>query len=62
MLLVSKSGLAEENVVEVFHRYGVHWCSFSLCIFKGNNKMAVFPFPFHIFMPLANLWFIRFQG
>ena len=24
--------------------------------------MVVFPIPFHIFMPLANLWLIRFQG
>ena len=24
--------------------------------------MVVFPFPFHIFMPLANLWVIRLQG
>ena len=24
--------------------------------------MGVFPFPFHISMPLANLWLIRLQG
>ena len=27
MLLVSKSGLVEENAVEVFHHYGVHLSS-----------------------------------
>ena len=27
--------------------------------FRENKNMVVFPFPFHIFMPLANLWFIR---
>ena len=27
MLLVSRSGLVEENTVEVFHYYGVHLCS-----------------------------------
>jgi hypothetical protein len=34
------------------------WCKISL---QGNN-VAVYPFLLHIFMPLANLWFIRLQG
>ena len=66
MLLVSRSGLVEEDVVEVFHYYGFHlfsfyWCTIST-LFRENNNLAVFPFPYHIFMPLANLWFIRLQG
>ena len=32
------------------------WCKIS-SPFKENNNVVVFPFPFHIFMPLANLWF-----
>jgi hypothetical protein len=38
----------------------------SLCtissLFRENNNVVVFPFPFHIFMPLANMWFILLQG
>ena len=30
MLLVRKYSLVEENAVEVFHKYGVHWLSFYL--------------------------------
>ena len=37
------------------------WCEISNH-FKENNNLVVFPFPFHIFMPLTNLWFIRLQG
>jgi hypothetical protein len=29
--------------------------------FRKNNNVVVFPIPFHIFMPLANLWLIRLQ-
>ena len=29
--------------------------------FRENNNVVVFLFPFHIFMPLANLWFIQQQ-
>ena len=37
------------------------WCTIS-SLFRGNNNVVVFPFPFHIFMPLTNMWFIRLQG
>ena len=30
--------------------------------FRENNNVVVFPFPFNIFMPLTNLWFIHLQG
>ena len=30
--------------------------------FRENIKAVVFPLPFHIFMALANLWFIHLQG
>ena len=30
--------------------------------FREKNKVVEFPFPFHIFMPLANLWLILLQG
>ena len=26
-----------------------------------NNNVAIFPFTFNIFMPLANVWFILFK-
>ena len=29
---------------------------------RENNNVVVFPFPFHIFMPLNNSQLIRFQG
>jgi hypothetical protein len=57
MLLVSRSGLGEENAVEVFHHCGVNLSS----TFRENNNVLLLPFPFHIFMPLANLWFIHVQ-
>ena len=34
ILLVSRSGLVEENAVEVFHHYGVHLFSFFLVKFQ----------------------------
>ena len=34
----------------------------SLSPFRLNDNTVVFPFPFHIFMPLANLCSIRLQG
>ena len=37
------------------------WCKIS-SHFRENNNVVVFLFPSHIFMPLANLWFICFQG
>ena len=56
MLLV-RSALVEEDGAEVFHHYFVHLsCSF-LSEFQNNN-VTVYPFPYHIFMPLANVWFI----
>ena len=30
--------------------------------FRVNNNVVLFPLPFHVFMPLANLWLIRLQG
>ena len=66
MLLVSMSGIVEENAVELFHHYGFNLPSSFLCKistpFKENNSVAVFQFTFHIFVPLAHLWFIRLQG
>ena len=57
MLLVSRSGLVEEDAVEVFYHYGVHLSSsflmYNFKSFRENNNVVVFPFPFHIFMPLA---------
>ena len=34
LLFVSKSGLVEEDTVEVFHRYGVHLSPSFLCKFQ----------------------------
>ena len=114
ILLVSGSGLGEENAVEVFHHYDVHLNSsflifigprgtrmgsgegstmrnFMVCtvhlilvrvsksrrlrwaghiarmdvtfqVFSGgNNKVVLFPFSFHIYIPSANMWIIRRQ-
>jgi len=62
MLLLSRSGLVQENAVEVFHHYGVNLSSSFLCKisspFMENNNVVVFRFPLHIFMPLANVWFV----
>ena len=56
MLLVSRSGLVEEDAVEVFHYSG--FCFFLdvklPSLFRGNNNVVIVLFPFHIFMPLAN--------
>ena len=30
--------------------------------FRENGNVVIVPFPFHICMPLANLWLIRLQG
>ena len=63
LLLVSRSGFMEQDALEVFHYYGFHlYSSFLSSPFRENNNEEVFPFPSHIFMPLANLWFIRHQG
>ena len=35
---------------------------YSISLFRENNNVVVFPIPFHIFMPLANLWLIRLRG
>ena len=35
---------------------------YSTSLFRENNNVVVFPIPFPIFMPLANLWLIRLQG
>ena len=37
------------------------WCKIS-SPFRENSNVVVFPLPFHIFMPLTNMWFIRLQG
>ena len=34
----------------------------SFFFWENNNNGIVFPFPFYIFMLIANLWFIRLQG
>ena len=66
MLLVGRPGLVKMNVVELFHLYGVHLSSsFLIKIsspFRENNNVVVFPYPFHILMPLVNLWLIHLQG
>jgi len=59
MLLVSMSGLVENNAVKVFHHYSVH-LSFSFLVYnltfiKENNNVIIFQFTFHIFLPLVNL-------
>jgi hypothetical protein len=61
ILLVSKSGFVEVNAVQVFHHHGVHLPS-SFLPFREKNNVVILQFPIHIFMPLANLWFIRLQG
>ena len=64
MLLVSRSRLVEDNA-KVFHHYGFHFSSTFSCKFSSpfreNYNCVVFPFPFHTFMLMANLWFIRLQ-
>ena len=35
---------------------------YSINPFRENNNVVVFPIPFHIVMPLANLLLIRLQG
>ena len=67
VLLAIKSGRVEDNAVEVFHHYDVHFFLLFLDVkfvksFQGKNNVVVFQFPFHIFMPLINLWFISLQG
>ena len=32
-----------------------------ILLFRKNNNLVVFQIPFHIFMPLANLWLIRLR-
>ena len=39
----------------------ISWCKMS-SPFRQNNNLVVFPFPFHIYIPLVNFWFIRRQG
>ena len=66
MLRVSRFRLVEVNVVEVFDHFDFHFFLLSSCkissSFRENNNMIVFLFPFHIFMPFANLCLIRLQG
>jgi hypothetical protein len=64
MLLDSRSGLLKGNAFEVFQCSVVLfllYVKFQVLSGKDNN-VVVFPILFHIFMPLANLWFIPFQG
>ena len=64
MLYVRRSGLVEENAVEVFLHYIVFtcpvlsWCKIS-GPFRENINVIVLPVSFHIFMLLVNFWFIR---
>ena len=63
MLLVSKSGLVGGNAVGMFHHYCFDLLLLNISsIFMENNNVVAFLFPFHISMPLANLWLIRLQG
>ena len=58
MLLVSKSGLVEKrmplkcSITLVFTCPLLSRCTIS-SLFRENNNVVVFPFPLHIFMPLA---------
>ena len=64
MLLVSRSRLVEEDAILVFRVITcplLSWSKISIPCRESNN-VVVFPFPFHSFMPLANLWFICLQG
>ena len=66
MLLVSRSGVVEGDDAEVFILMVftcslLSWCNISSPI-RENNNVVVFPFPSHIFIPLANLWLIRLKG
>ena len=57
--------LVEQDAVQVSHYYGFHLSSsflMNIKYFREKSNVVVFPFPFHVFMPLANLWFIRLQG
>ena len=49
------------SITMVFSCPLLSWCEIS-SPFRDNNKVVVFPFLFHIFMPLPKLWFIRLQG
>ena len=63
-LVVSSYGLMEDDAVEMLHYYGFHLSSALSKIsspFRENYNLVVFPFLFHIFMQLTNLWFIRLQ-
>jgi hypothetical protein len=48
------------SITMVFTCPLLSWCKMS-SHFRENNNVVVFPIPFHIFMPLANLWLIRLQ-
>ena len=66
MLLVSRLGLVEEDTVDCYINMISTCPLLSQCkisrSFRENNNVVVFPFPFHVFMTLAKLWFIRLQG
>jgi hypothetical protein len=49
------------SITMVFTCPLISWCKISSS-FLENNNVVVFPIPFHIFMPLTNLWLIRLQG
>ena len=62
MLFVSKLRFVGKKLCwSDFHMFSLSWCTISNA-FSENIDMAIFPFPFQIFIPLANLWFIRLQG
>ena len=56
-----KRRLLKYFITMVFTCHLFSWCKVSSPL-RGNNNVVVFPFPFHVFMPLANLWFIHLQG
>ena len=50
------------SITMVFACPLLSWCKISSPFRENNNNVVVLPFPFHIFMTLVNLWFIRLQG
>ena len=66
MLLVSspnlwKRMLLKYSITVMFTCPILSWCKISNPL-RENNNVVVLPFPFHIFMSLANLYFNRLLG
>ena len=56
-----KGMLLKCSITMVFTCPLFSWCQISSLIRKNNNVLFL-QFPFHISMPLAELWFIQIQG